>query len=221
MKAMILAAGRGERMRPLTDTVPKPLLPVAGKPLIVHLINALARAHFVDLVVNHSYLGREIERELGDGAKFGVRISYSPEPEGALETGGGIYHALPLLGDAFLVVNGDIWSDYPFERLRQPPKWLAHLILVDNPTHHPDGDFALHAGTVTDAALGERRLTFAGIGVYRAALFDGCSPGRFSLAPMLRQAMENHQVSGEHYRGGWIDIGTPERLRDADALLTR
>jgi N-acetyl-alpha-D-muramate 1-phosphate uridylyltransferase len=221
MKAMILAAGRGERMRPLTDKVPKPLLTAGGEPLIVHLIKALTRTHFADLVINHSYLGHEIERELGDGAKFGVRICYSAEPEEALETGGGIYRALPLLGEVFLVVNGDVWTDYPFARLRQPPSGLAHVVLVDNPPHHPRGDFAFVDGAISDAQYGEPRLTFAGIGVYRAALFDGCNPGRFSLAPLLRRAIGYHQVSAEHYHGRWMDIGTPERLNALDALLTR
>lgn len=218
MKAMILAAGRGERMRPLTDTMPKPLLRVGGRPLIEHLIRALARAHYRDLVINHSYLGAAIETALGDGAKYGVRIRYSPEPPRALETGGGIRQALPLLGDAFLVVNGDVWTDYPFERLAQPLKGLAHLVLVDNPAHHPRGDFALTEDLVRDA---EPRLTFAGIGVYRAALFAGAPAERFPLVSVLRRAIATGQASGEHYRGRWYDIGTPERLRELEAMHAR
>ncbi len=215
MKAMILAAGRGERMRPLTDTLPKPLLRLGDRALIEHLIEALARAGFIDLVINYSHLGHTIEAALGNGTKYGVRIRYSPEPPGALETGGGIRQALPLLGDAFLVVNGDLWTDYPFERLARPPKGLAHLVLVDNPPHHPQGDFALDGERVRDQ--GEPRLTFAGIGVYRAALFADCSARRFPLAPVLRRAMAMDQVSGEHYRGRWHDIGTPPRLQELQA----
>jgi MurNAc alpha-1-phosphate uridylyltransferase len=216
MKAMILAAGRGERMRPLTDKTPKPLLPAGDQPLIVHLIKALVRADFRELVVNHSHLGREVERALGDGAAYGARIHYSAEPPGALETGGGILHALPLLGEVFLVVNGDIWTDFPFAQLRQPPAGLAHLVLVENPTHHPHGDFALAGGAIVEDGA---RLTFAGIGVYRAALFDGCAPGRFALAPLLRRAIADRKASGELYRGRWFDIGTPQRLQALDELL--
>lgn len=217
MKAMILAAGRGERMRPLTDGVPKPLLPVAGRPLIEHLVVALVRAGYTELVINHSYLGAAIEQALGDGRRYGARIRYSPEPEGALETGGGIHRALPLLGEEFLVVNGDVWTDYPFERLAHAPAGLAHLVLVNNPAHHPQGDFALHDGAVRDGP--EPRLTYAGIGVYRAALFARCTAGRFPLAPLLREAIGRGQVSGEHYRGRWFDVGTPERLDTLDRLL--
>lgn len=216
MKAMIMAAGRGERMRPLTDNTPKPLLTVGGRPLIAYLIEALVRAKFSELVINHSHLGTELERTIGDGSKYGARIYYSAEPEGALETGGGIYRALPLLGDAFVVVNGDVWTDYPFDRLRQPPTGLAHLVLVKNPEHHPEGDFALVQGVVRER--GVSRLTFAGIGVYRAALFAGCTPGRFPLAPLLRRAIGSGQVTGECYEGRWIDVGTPERLRAVNTL---
>lgn len=215
MKAMILAAGRGERMRPLTDTVPKPLLRVGGRALIEHLIDRLAGAGYRDLVINHSYLGAAIESALGDGERYGVHISYSPESAGALETGGGIRRALPLLGEAFLVVNGDLWTDYPFERLPGSPDGLAHLVLVDNPSHHPQGDFVLAAGAVREE--GEPRLTFAGIGVYRAALFAGVATERFQLAHLLRRAMAEGQVSGEHYRGRWSDVGTPRRLAELRA----
>jgi len=213
---MILAAGRGERMRPLTDTVPKPLLRIGGAALIEYLIRGLARAGFRDLVINHSYLGDAIEAALGDGGRYGVRIRYSPEPGGPLETGGGIRQALPLLGDVFLVVNGDIWTDYPFERLARSPAGMAHLVLVDNPPHHPHGDFALRDGRLVP---GEPALTFAGIGVYRAELFAECAPGRFPLAPLLRRAMEQQVATAEHYRGTWFDIGTPERLQALEARL--
>ncbi|MBI3900433.1 MAG: nucleotidyltransferase family protein [Gammaproteobacteria bacterium] len=220
MKAMILAAGRGERMRPLTDTLPKPLLPVGGRPLIVHLIEKLARAGLRDIVINHSYLGSAIEHALADGAQYGVRIRYSPESDGPLETGGGIHRALPLLGDVpFLVINGDVWTDYPFEKLLAISIDLAHLVLVDNPSHHPQGDFALREGIVGDDGL--PRFTFAGVGVYRPALFAQCQPGRFPLAPLLRQAMKNGHVSGEHHSGYWLDVGTPTRLQELDRLLSR
>ncbi|BCX82811.1 N-acetyl-alpha-D-muramate 1-phosphate uridylyltransferase [Methylomarinovum caldicuralii] len=212
MKAMILAAGRGERLRPLTDRLPKPLVEVAGKPLIVHLIEALARAGFRDLVVNLGYRGAQIREALGDGSAFGVDIAYSPEPEAALETGGGIFQALPQLSDPFLVVNGDLGTDYPFARLSALPAGdaLAHLVLVPNPPHHPAGDFALEAGRVLPEGM--RRYTFSGIGVYRQALFAGCRPGRFPLAPLLRRAAAAGRVSGEVYQGAWSDIGTPGRL---------
>jgi len=217
---MILAAGRGKRMRPLTDDVPKPLLMAGGKPLIIHHIEALGKAGFRDLVINLSHLGGQIRAALGDGERFGVRIAYSQEPEGALETGGGILQALPLLGTSpFVVVNGDIWTDYPFTRLPAQRVGMAHLVLVDNPPHHPDGDFILAGGQVTDT--GTLRLTFSGISVLRPELFAGCAPGCFPLAPALRQAIGRGQVSGEHYHGGWRDIGTPERLRRLDAELRR
>jgi MurNAc alpha-1-phosphate uridylyltransferase len=211
MKAMLLAAGRGERMRPLTDHTPKPLLRVGGQTLIGHHIEALARAGIRELVVNHAHLGAQLIATLGDGSDYGVHIDYSAEPPGALETGGGIFNALPLLGEApFVVVNADIWTDYDFTALPRQPESLAHLVLVDNPAHHPQGDFALENGRVrTD---GPARLTFSGIGVYRPALFSGSTPGPFPLAPLLRRAMTAGQVSGERYAGAWFDIGTPERL---------
>ncbi len=218
MKAMVLAAGRGERMRPLTDRVPKPLLELAGKPLIQYHIEALREAGFRELVINHAHLGQQLVERLGDGGQFGVRIHYSPEPPGALETGGGIRRALPLLGDgAFVVINADIWTDYPYRKLCREPEGLAHLVLVDNPAHHPDGDFQLR-GTLL-AAQGGSRLTFSGIGVYRPALFDGAPRGAFPLAPLLRAAMPAGQVSGEHYCGRWVDIGTPQRLAELDQQL--
>ena len=221
MKAMILAAGRGERMRPLTDHTPKPLLVAGGKPLIVHHLERLARTGFRDLVINHAHLGDRIEAALGDGSRWGVRITYSPEVT-ALETGGGIFRALPLLGPGpFLVVNGDVWTDLDFCRLALPPGNLAHLILIDNPPHHPQGDFHLADGQVRAASSlpDQPRLTFSGIGVYHPDLFQGCHPGAFPLAPLLRTAMAGERVTGEHYHGLWLDIGTPERLSDLDTLL--
>jgi MurNAc alpha-1-phosphate uridylyltransferase len=218
MKVMILAAGRGERMRPLTDDTPKPLLEVEGKPLIVHRIEALRAAGLRQLVINLGHLGERIHRTLGDGERFGVTISYSREPPGALDTGGGILAALPLLGTApFAVVNSDIWTDYPFARLPSAPAGLAHLVLVDNPPQHPTGDFALRSDRVV--STGSPRLTFSGISVLRPELFAGRSSGRFPLAPLLHGAMETEQVGGEHYRGRWQDIGTPERLRRIDVEL--
>ena len=219
MKAMILAAGRGERMRPLTDTTPKPLLRAAGKPLIVYHLEALAAAGFAEVVINHAHLGEQIEQFLGDGSRYGLAIHYSHEKQ-ALETGGGIFRALPLLGEApFAVINGDVWSDYPYSRLRQLAVERAHLVLVDNPPQHPTGDFLLHQGRVLEGE-GER-LTFSGIGVYHPSLFAGCAAGAFPLAPLLREAMRAGAVSGEHYHGRWFDIGTPERLAQLDALLRR
>lgn len=211
MKAMLLAAGRGERMRPLTDAVPKSLLQVGNKPLIVHHIEALRQAGIGDLVINLGYLGERISQVLGDGHRHGVRIAYSREPEDALETGGGIFQALCLLGsDPFAVINSDIWTDYDFAGLPVLPRGLAHLVLVDNPVQHPRGDFALDGNRVlTD---GPQRLTFSGISVLRPELFRGCRPGRFPLSPLLRRAITEDRVSGEYYPGAWRDIGTPERL---------
>ena len=218
MKAMILAAGRGERMRPLTDHSPKPLLRVGGKCLIEYHLEALATAGFNDVVINHAHLGAQIEQLLGDGGRYGVRIHYSPEA-GALETGGGIFKALPLLGDApFVVVNGDVWCDYPFSRLREREIQGAHLVLVPNPPQHPAGDFLLRDGRVNGEGDGER-FTFSGIGLYHPSLFDGCEAGAFPLAPLLRRAMARGQVSGELFDGQWFDIGTPERLQQLDEKL--
>ena len=215
---MILAAGRGERMRPLSDAIPKPLLEVAGKPLILHLIEQLAAQGLRDLVINHSHLGEKIQAHLGDGSRFGARIVYSHEAGGGLETGGGIFQALSLIdSDPFVVVNGDIWTDYPFARLPARLMGLAHLVLVDNPPEHAHGDFSLHAGHVRTE--GEPRLTFSGIGVYSRALFSNCRPGKFPLAPMVRDAMARDQVSGEYYPGRWQDVGTPQRLASLDREL--
>lgn len=218
MKAMILAAGRGERMRPLTDKTPKPLLQAGGKTLIQHHIEALRDAGMTELVINHAHLGEQLVEHLGDGSRFGVRISYSAEPEGALNTGGGIKQALPMLGDApFLVVNSDIWTDFPYTQLVSEPRGLAHLVLVDNPPQHAAGDFQLDGERVL--ADGVRKLTFSGIGVYRQQLFAGVSADIFPLAPLLRSAMDAGQVTGEHYRGQWMDIGTPQRLAELEQRL--
>ena len=221
MKAMLLAAGRGERMRPLTDRTPKPLIPVAGKPLIVYLIQGLVTAGFNEIVVNHAHLGEQIERALGNGQRFGATIYYSPEGSSALETGGGILNALPLLKDGhFLVVNSDIWTDYPFEQLKRDFTNPAHLVLVDNPLHQPAGDFTLNEGKVHNQAIAPgRRLTFSGIGVYSAELFSDCALTKFPLTPVLRAAADRGRVSGELYCGEWMDVGTPERRRDLEERL--
>ncbi len=214
---MILAAGRGERMRPLTDHVPKPLLLAGGKPLIEHQVERLAAAGFRRLVINHAYLGEQIEATVGDGSRWGITIDYSPERP-ALETGGGIFRALPLLGpQPFVVVNADIWSDLDYRNLHRPITSLAHLVLVENPPHHPDGDFALNNHSVTGGP--GPRATFSGIGVYRPELFAGCKPGAFPLAPVLRQAMSRGQVTGELHKGLWLDVGTPARLQELDRVL--
>ncbi len=204
-------------MRPLTDRLPKPLLPVGGKPLIEYHLEALARAGFRRVVINHAHLGSQIERALGSGARFALQICYSPE-ERALETGGGIYRALPLLGEGpFLVINGDIWTDYDFAAARLEPGRSAHLILVDNPEHHPGGDFVLRGVSV--CSVGHDPLTFSGIGVYTRQLFAQSQPGAFPLAPLLRAAVACGQVSGEHYHGCWTDVGTPQRLAQVEQLL--
>lgn len=215
MKAMILAAGRGERMRPLTDHAPKPLLAVRGRPLIEWIISALARAGIRDLVINHAHLGTLIEQALGDGSRLGVAIRYSPEGT-ALETAGGIVQALPLLGDApFIVVNGDLYCDYDFSRLAQRPLGgdLAHLVLVANPAHHPKGDFSLSGDRLASHGPPPSMHTFAGIGLYSPALFAGLvRGGRAALAPLLRSAMDQGRIGGELHAGQWHDVGTPERL---------
>jgi MurNAc alpha-1-phosphate uridylyltransferase len=219
MKAMILAAGKGERMRPLTLTTPKPLVRAGGVPLIEYHLRALAAAGFTEIVINHAWLGQQIEDYLGDGSQFGVQIQYSPEGE-PLETGGGIFRALPLLGDeAFVVVNGDIWTDYDFSVLHQPIVGLAHLVLANNPAHHPSGDFQLIDGQVRDGQPDTATLTYSGIAVLHPQLFEGCSAGAFKLAPLLRSAMANGQVSGERLNGQWVDVGTHERLAEAETLI--
>lgn len=234
---MILAAGRGERMRPLTDTLPKPLLRVGGRALIEYHLHNLAQAGFRDIVINHAHLGQMIEAALGNGERFGVRIRYSPEPAAAaLETAGGIAQALPVLtADAgngqrqpFLAVNADIYCSMDFStllpvlnRMRDHAgSALAHLVLVDNPAHHPGGDFSLESGRVT--ATGKERLTFSGIGIYQPELFQDIVPGTVAkLAPLLKEAMAREKVSGQRYCGSWVDVGTPERLRLLDSDLMR
>jgi N-acetyl-alpha-D-muramate 1-phosphate uridylyltransferase len=221
LNAMILAAGRGERMRPLTDLIPKPLLEVGGKPLIIWHIERLAQAGITELVINHAHLGVQIESALGDGNRFGVRIRYSDEGT-ALETAGGIAFALQLLGSKpFAVVNGDIWCDFDFARLPALAENMqqdhAHLVLVHNPPQHPGGDFGLHDGRVTDAAP---KLTFSGIGIYRPELFMHIPRGsKAPLAPLLRKQIAAGKVSGEHHQGLWVDVGTPQRLAELDTLV--
>ena len=209
---MILAAGRGERMRPLTDSIPKALLNVNGQSLIEYHLIALVKGGITDIVINHAHLGSQIEAALGDGSRYGAQITYSPEGETGLETGGGIYHALPLLGtEPFIVVNADIWTDYPFKQLPYRPAGLVHLVLVDNPSFNKKGDFGLQGDRVVNE--GHSLFTYSGIGVYTPELFNDCTPGTFPLAPLLRKAADAGQVTGEHYQGVWYDIGTPERLR--------
>ena len=228
MKAMILAAGRGERMRPLTDTTPKPLLPVGGKPLIVWHVENLVRDGFTEIIINHAHLGQQIEAALGDGQQFGAHIRYSPEAE-ALETAGGIAQALPLLGnDPFLVVNGDIYIDYDFGRATEigmamranPDLFSAYLVLVDNPLHHEQGDFALEHSKVK--LTGQVMLTFSGVAVYHPDNFRDIERGsKATLAPLLKNLIAYDLVRGEHHRARWVDVGTPQRLAVLNRLLTR
>ncbi len=209
-------------MRPLTLERPKPLLEVGGRPLIVHHLHALAMAGFRDLVVNLSWLGTQIREALGDGERYGVNLRYSDEGPEPLETGGGIFRALPLLGPGpFVVLNGDVWTDYPYARLREllQPADLAHLVLVPNPVHNPDGDFVLDRSRIVEGE-GERH-TFSGVGVYRPELFDGCQDGIFKLAPLLRSSARAGRLSGELFDGDWLDIGTVQRLAELDARLQR
>ncbi len=209
---MILAAGRGERMRPLSDTLPKPLLHVQGKPLIIHHIERLSRNGFKEIVINIAHLGHLIPKLLGNGAQWNVALEYSDErAEGALESAGGICKALPLLGSEFLVVNGDIWCDYAFDANYRLKQYLAHLLLVPNPPHNLNGDFALSQGVLSNKA--NLQYTFSGIGYYRAELFKDLPCGKAALAPLLREAIANRRVSGMLYHGVWHDIGTPERLQ--------
>ncbi|MBX3725523.1 MAG: nucleotidyltransferase family protein [Xanthomonadales bacterium] len=236
MKAMVFAAGRGERMRPLTDTVPKPLLAVAGRPLVVWHLEKLAARGIRDVVINLSHLASVVRTALGDGGRWGLRIAYSDEGPLPLETGGGLLQALPMLGgEPFLLVNADVWSDVDYGSLPDEPSGLANLVLVDNPDHHAAGDFWL---TADDQVLddsppeGAKRLTYAGVGVYRPEILQGWRavighapgardmPPRFPLAPLLRAAMRKGQVSGRHHAGRWCDVGTPGRLASLDRLLT-
>jgi MurNAc alpha-1-phosphate uridylyltransferase len=211
MKAMILAAGRGERMRPLTDRVPKPLLMVRGRPLIEYHLHALRQAGITDIVINLGWLGARLRDHVGDGRRFGLKVAWSEEGYPPLETGGGILHALPLLGaEPFWLINGDVFCDYPFAPRPLAAGMLAHLVLVPNPEHHPDGDFGLADGAVVDAE--DARLTYSGLAIIDPRLLAGHPPGRFPLAPLLRAAAVRGQVSGELFKGPWSDVGTPQRL---------
>lgn len=223
MKAMILAAGLGNRMRPLTLYTPKPLLEVGGKPLIVWHIEKLKKIGVTEIVINSAWLADKLISSLGDGSQFGVDIRWTREDEG-LETAGGIINALPLLGtDPFILVNGDVWTTMDFEVLRHIKlnDDLAHLVLVDNPKQHPEGDFTLFDGrafTFDQDVTGEN-LTFSGVSVIHPKLFDGLEPGKRPLAPLLKQAMHNQKISGEKLKGAWVDVGTPERLLELDLQI--
>lgn len=219
MKAMILAAGLGKRMRPLTDHCPKPLLPVAGKPLIVHHLERLKQAGIEEVVINVSYRAEQIIQTLGNGQAYGLRIHWSQETT-PLETGGGIQKALPLLGEQpFLLVNGDIWCDYLPSQAMLKGDDLAHLVLVDNPAHHVEGDFALDHGRAL--TQGAPRYTYAGVSIIHPALLAGQPSGAFALAPLLKHAMSQRRISGEHFTGHWVDVGTPERLAALEHFLSQ
>jgi MurNAc alpha-1-phosphate uridylyltransferase len=218
VKAIVLAAGRGERMRPLTDDRPKPLLEAGGLPLIDWHLHALAGRGVREVVINLAWQGARLREHVGSGARYGLEVRFSDEGPEALETGGGIHRALPWLGPGpFLVVNGDVWTDYPLRRLELPAGSLAHLVLVDNPAHHPRGDFSLDPGG--RLGRGEPRLTYAGLGAYDPGLFAACAPGKFPLAPLLDAAIVSGRATGEHHRGAWFDVGTPGRLAELDARL--
>lgn len=230
MKAMILAAGLGTRMRPLTDHTPKPMLRVANKPLIEYHVENCVRAGITDIVINHAYLGEQIEAYLGDGKRFGCVIKYSREGE-PLDTGGGIFRALPLLGEQpFIALNADVWTDYPLDRLLiifeklagsfENKSTLAHLVMTDNPPQHPSGDFYLNDGLIGEVGEGSR-LTWTGLRIIHPSLFAGCNDGAFSIVPLLKRAMSEGRVGGEYYGGYWFDIGTPERLQQINELLAR
>ncbi|WP_028115705.1 N-acetylmuramate alpha-1-phosphate uridylyltransferase MurU [Ferrimonas senticii] len=218
MKAMILAAGRGERMRPLTDTTPKPLIRLCGKPLIEYHLEALAQAGFTEVVVNQGHLGEQLPQQLGDGSRFGLEIHYSDERPDALETGGGIAKALPLLGnDPFLLINGDVYCPHPWQQVSLPQGKLAHLLLVANPAHNLSGDFHLSEGLVANE--GDNRLTYSGCALLHPLLFEGCPEGHFPLAPLLRQAAANGLVSGQQITTHWCDVGTVQRLTELENTL--
>jgi len=226
VKAMVLAAGKGERMLPMTMNTPKPLLQVGGHSLISHQLQRLAENGITDIVINHSWLGEQIEMALGDGSEHSVDIAWSQEEE-PLETAGGIIQALPLLmkdavSASFISVNADIWTDYPYKKLHSldDSNLLAWLVLVDNPPHHPEGDFVLNNDRVTESESSQQTLTFSGISVFHPALFEGVAPGKHSVVPLLKQAMVEGRVGGEYYQGQWFDIGTPERLQALDEILT-
>ncbi|MEP6484352.1 MAG: N-acetylmuramate alpha-1-phosphate uridylyltransferase MurU [Rudaea sp.] len=217
-RALIFAAGRGERMRPLTDVAPKPLLDVRGKPLIVWHLEKLVRAGVREVVINTSHLANQFAERLGDGSQWQLRIRYSYEGPEPLETGGGMRRALAFLGhEPFIAVNGDVFTDFDFSTLPQRIHSLAYLVMVDNPAHNPNGDFVLRDGKLFDEP--SPRLTFAGIGAYRSALLDGCGDGKFPLAPILREAMRREEIEGVHFHGAWNDIGTPQRLAELNSGL--
>lgn len=215
---MILAAGRGERLRPLTDTTPKPLIEVGGKPIIAHQLDRLARAGFREVVINTGHLGEQLPAALGGGDRWGLSLRYSEEPPTALETGGGIFQALPLLGPGpFAVLSGDTWSDFPLDRLRHVKCDYAHLVMVPNPPHHPEGDLALSGGRLR--TRGEPRYTFSGMAVYHPRCFAGCEAGRWRITGLLQRMADEKLVTGELHRGAWFDTGTPERLAALRAYL--
>lgn len=220
MRAMILAAGRGERMRPLTDRVPKPLLEVAGQPLIDYHLRKLALAGVTDVVINHAWLGAALEAHVGSGERFGVQVHWSPEPAGGLETAGGILQALPWLsGGDFIVVNGDVWSDFDYQKLQKLPVGCdGHLVLVENPAHNPRGDFALHEQQITRQP-GQLNYTFSGISVLSPALFEGLEPGFHKLRPLFERAVSKGRLQGQLHTGAWCDVGTPERLQALNLSL--
>lgn len=220
MKAMILAAGRGERMQPLTLTKPKPLLCAAGKPLIEYCIENLVKAGFTEIVINLSHLGHLIKDYCQNGERWGAQIQYSDEGETPLETAGGIAFALNQLGpEPFLVINADIICDYPLETLHHKSIDLAHLVMINNPPHHPEGDFAIKDGLLSHS--GNEKLTFSGIGIYHPDLFVGIKPEPLKMRPILNQAIDSSRITGEQFKGLWVDIGTPERLKEIDVLLTQ
>jgi MurNAc alpha-1-phosphate uridylyltransferase len=220
MYAMILAAGRGERLRPLTDSTPKPLLEAGNKKLIEHHLQALSAAGFSHVIINICHLGQQIIETLGDGSRYGLTIHYSDERDSVLETGGGIFKALPLLkSDPFLVINGDIWTDTDLSKLPERIDSLAHLVLVKNPAHNPQGDFSFAANKVHERKDHQVSWTYSGLGIYSHQLFQQCKKERFPLAPLLRSYMANDQISGEIHDGLWFDIGTIERLGDLNKML--
>jgi MurNAc alpha-1-phosphate uridylyltransferase len=231
VRALIFAAGKGERMRPLTERTAKPLLTAGGKPLIVWHLEKLAAFGVRDVVINISWLAQQFEPALGDGSRWGLRLHYSHEGSEPLETGGGMHHALELLGDSpFLTVNGDIWTDFDFAQLPREPRGLVHLVMVDNPIQHPHGDYALDANGVLHQ-VGDTKLTYSGIGIYRPALLDDwrnvigeargvdATPPRFKLSPLLQAAISRGKATGQHHTGRWTDVGTPERLEQLDLSL--
>ena len=213
--ALLLAAGRGERLRPLTDNLPKALCRIHNVPLIEYHLRNLAQAGYQRVVINHAHLGDTIRRQLGNGSRFGIAICYAPEPPGALETRGGIVNALPLLGKSpFITINADIFTDFPFEKANLPEQSLAHLVLVPTPSYREHGDFGLSQSLHLDNT--DRNYTFSGIACYDPKVFYASNPGRYSVTPLLRQLANNHQATGELYLGSWFDIGTPERLLEAN-----